>query len=253
MDLRGYYEGIAISEADYSDIITGRHRKVAQVFSKHLSNVGRLLDIGCGSGASTAYLKHAIGARKAYGVDISETAIKAACDRGIEAVALDINHHKLPFDDNCFDAIFAGEVIEHVFDTDGLLDEIDRILTHEGLCVLTTPNLASWVNRLGLLLGWQPFWTEVSPRHDVGKPKFLKHKFGAGHMRVFTYGALKELLLLHGFKIVEAQGLSISDTSFYKPVPGIFLTLHRLLYPIDKFFLILPTTSNAILVAFGKV
>jgi hypothetical protein len=85
-------------------------------------------------------------------------------------------------------------------------------LTPEGVCVLTTPNLAGWYNRIALLLGWQPFETSVSPHHEVGRPGFLVSDWGCrDHLRVFTYRAIRELVRQHDFELLSAAGVDIAD------------------------------------------
>jgi hypothetical protein len=41
---------------------------------------------------------------------------------------------------------------------------VRRVLREGGYLLITTPNLASWVNRLVMLLGYQPYNCEVSRR-----------------------------------------------------------------------------------------
>jgi hypothetical protein len=73
--------------------------------------------------------------------------------------------------------------------------------------VISTPNLASWRNRLVLLLGWQPFGTEVSTSLRVGNPRASSGPL-AGHIRVFTPRALQELVRAYGLAVVQSKGWS---------------------------------------------
>lgn len=45
----------------------------------------------------------------------------------------------LPFAENCFDLVFSSEVFEHVFNLPQVLFEINRVLTEDGVLVLTVP------------------------------------------------------------------------------------------------------------------
>lgn len=54
----------------------------------------------------------------------------------------------LPVKSNSVDSIFAGEIIEHVIETEKFLDECRRVLKLNGRLVLTTPNKESYLNKL---------------------------------------------------------------------------------------------------------
>jgi len=62
----------------------------------------------------------------------------------------------LPFENNYFDFFFAGEIIEHLFDSRFFLKEIHRVLKINGYLILSTPNLARIDDRLKFLLGKTP-------------------------------------------------------------------------------------------------
>jgi len=61
---------------------------------------------------------------------------------------LRVSVEKFPFSDNYFDTVFAGEIIEHLYNPDHLLAETYRVLKPKGIFVLTPPNLASIHNRI---------------------------------------------------------------------------------------------------------
>jgi 2-polyprenyl-3-methyl-5-hydroxy-6-metoxy-1,4-benzoquinol methylase len=99
----------------------------------------------------------------------------------------------LPWEASAFDAVVAGEVIEHVVNTDHLLREVARVLRPGGVLVITTPNLASLENRIRLLLGRYPMWMD----HRVS---------GAGHLRYYTPRLLRAHLAQHGFAVERHVG-----------------------------------------------
>lgn len=119
--------------------------------------------------------------------------VSAAESRGIQAKVCDLASEGIPFEDESFDLVFAGEIIEHLVDTDGFLNEVHRCLKPGGHLILTTPNLASFENRLRLLLGFYPMWLNW----NLG---------GAGHVRAYTPRILKHQLREHGFSIAKHTG-----------------------------------------------
>ena len=76
----------------------------------------------------------------------------------------------LPISNACLDAVFAGEIIEHLVDTDSFIAEIARVLRPGGHTVITTPNLASFENRLRLLAGIYPISGGSSRRRRGARP-----------------------------------------------------------------------------------
>lgn len=194
--------------------------KTSQVRNEHVNQIipyllpkpgGMLLDIGCYDGEKSMAYKSAIQAETVWGVEFSAERLAEAQQRGVLPVNADLNTD-LPLDlkPASFDAILCSEVIEHVFSPDDLLDEISRLLKPEGYAVLTTPNLASWKNRIVLMLGWQPFATEVSTRGRYGNP-FAPAGHPAGHIRLFTLPALREMALVAGLRPARVGGLTLTS------------------------------------------
>lgn len=151
----------------------------------------KVLDIGCYDGYVSEKIKK-LG-NKVFGIEISKEAVNLCNGRGIKCSEQDIEE-KFPFSDNTFDVVFAGEIIEHVFDTDGLLQEIKRVLKPNGFIVLSTPNLAALTRRLRLLFG-------INPLIEIGLISPDRKEKSAGHIRYFTIKSLEKLLNRNGFFI----------------------------------------------------
>ena len=95
---------------------------------------GRILDIGCNYGE---FHKLVIERGKdmggvVYGLDIEVINYRDNMIKG--------DAHYLPFKDESFDSIFAGEIIEHLTNPAQFLKEIERVLKKGGVAVLTAPN-----------------------------------------------------------------------------------------------------------------
>lgn len=119
----------------------------------------------------------------------------------------------IPFKDNSFDLMFAGELIEHLIDPVRFVNEAKRVGMSGSHFILTTPNLAAWHNRLLLLFGYPPANYTAVPNMRVGMPRFPKFKdFGMqDHVRVFTIKGLLEFLKIHNFEIINWTTINSPD------------------------------------------
>ena len=152
--------------------------------------VGRgkaVLDVGCGNGEIGRLL---LGeGNRLWGIDIAKGALRRA-NRYFPARFCDLETQAIPFRRK-FDVVFAGEIIEHVFDTSGVIQKLAAVLKKNGALVITTPNLASLGRRLLLLIGKNPL-TET----DVDSLS------SAGHLRYFVKENLISLLEKNNFQVV---------------------------------------------------
>lgn len=138
---------------------------------------GRVLDIGCGTGAMMARLV-ADGHAPVVGTDLSPVALDAARRRGLSvlrSVAED-----LPFRDNSAAVLVSLDVVEHLDDDVLALREYRRVLVPGGVVVLTVPAY-DWA------------WSD----HDVA----------LGHRRRYTRARLTEA--------VEAVGLTVEHVAHF--------------------------------------
>jgi len=123
-----------------------------------------LLDIGCGDGFFLNCLSRDLSEKcTLHGIDYSEFQLERAKKKLSEATFKHVNlEDGIPYDDNSFDVIFAGELIEHLFNPDTFVREVYRILKTNGIFVVSTPNINSWLSRLVFPLGVYPIFYETS-------------------------------------------------------------------------------------------
>lgn len=221
----GFYQQHLMGMKDNPTILIQKKQlsRYFYLLTRPKKNQISVLDLGCGDGEVTLKLLLESGiftnsTLKVTGVDISQKALSVFTARtGFEAISSEVTN--LPIPDSSVDLVVLDDVLEHLEDTDKCMQEINRVLRGDGLLLLSTPNLAAWFNRILLLLGAQPIFSEVSFLKVFGRPG----KDIVGHLRLFTTRALVEFLEFHGFEIVSHK------MSTFQPVP-------KLLHPLDAFF-----------------
>ena len=153
----------------------------------------RVLDVGCGEGWFTSALRGA-GAHP-VGIDVAEEPLRRGRAREPE---LDLrlvgggDGEEWPFSDAEFDAVWAGEVIEHVVDTAGWLSQVRRVLRPGGALLASTPD-HGWLTMLGLALFPRRRDRHFDPRSD--------------HLRFYSRRSLTALLADFRFEEVGVSGL----------------------------------------------
>jgi 2-polyprenyl-3-methyl-5-hydroxy-6-metoxy-1,4-benzoquinol methylase len=169
-----------------------RLRKALASFAREQAR-GPLLDVAAGSGIAAEAL--AADGWEVTALDLSEELVRQIGARPGIARALrhDLSSGPLPFEDGSFAGAFAGEIIEHLVDTRAFLDELRRVLRPGGLLVVTTPNLASFENRVRLLFGVYPAWLEYELSSQ-------------GHVRAYTKRTLTRQLREAGFEVERVEG-----------------------------------------------
>lgn len=129
------------------------------------------LDLGCGAGRFTS-----LAPARAIGVEVAEAALERARDNVPEADFRLSDGETIPVGHGEVGLVWCSEVIEHVPDALGLLQECRRVLRPGGLLLLTTPGFPWWRRRSG----------EIDPLGE--------------HVRFFTRGSLGEALTAAGFE-----------------------------------------------------
>lgn len=244
MRLREWY-----AQREDGDQVTRRIEVMGDLAARHSASLEQktLLDLGCGTGAATLHIAQRVRANTLLGVELSERAAAIARRRGIDVYAVDLNAEQIPCPDASIDVVVCGEVLEHLVDTDHMLDEIGRVLAPGGICVLSTPNLAAWYNRALLALGYQPMLSQVSFRHAPGRPSFAPGE-GGDHLRMFSARALLEFVELHGFTVRETRGVSVRDLG-HAEGHGV---AQRTFFELDQLMARVPTLACDVVLAISR-
>lgn len=95
----------------------------------------RILDAGCGTGRN---LREYAALGTAEGVDPSPVAVDFCHRRGLPGV-VQAGLEALPFEEGRFDLVCASDVLEHVEDDRGALEEMRRVTGPQGRLLVTVP------------------------------------------------------------------------------------------------------------------
>lgn len=178
-----------------------------------LAMVGRnksVLELGC----ATGYFTKAMVERGCDVVGIERDAEAAAiAEKWAERVVvadIDLGEVWSELDDESFDVVICGDVLEHLREPLSALRSAVRKLKPSGIVVTSLPNVAHGDVRLALLGGSFPY-------QDLGL-------LDRTHIRFFTLDTLRELLRDAGLVVVETKRVVV-------PLFGTELHLNRQDFP----------------------
>jgi SAM-dependent methyltransferase len=145
----------------------------------------------------------------------------------VEKVAVDINERDVPHGvtfhrHDCnepfhfakaesFDVVFAGEVIEHMYDDGRFLREIHRVLAPNGIVALTTPNLFFLVNRVVMPFGHMPHFAYAPYHYHFYSRETLTALAKSSGFEVVHLTASHVLVSSRGPRLVAALSERLGD------------------------------------------
>ena len=130
----------------YAQTYAQQHQGMAEGFGreyvKKLSargfHQGRIIDVGCGSGATNLVLAERFPHAELVGIDLSDPLLKLARDSAAKTVFRDrvrfekADVHEIPYDGDSFDVVINTNMVHLVERPLRMLDEIERILAPDG-------------------------------------------------------------------------------------------------------------------------
>lgn len=94
-------------------------------------------------------------AGRCTGVDVNEDGILALRAEGYDVVVADVTSPRLRgVVDGPYDVVIAGEILEHLLDVAGLMDNAHALLRPGGVLVVTIPNPGMAAAAIPALFGW---------------------------------------------------------------------------------------------------
>jgi spore maturation protein CgeB len=169
-----------------------RLKKVMEAFNKRnpAGTTPRILDVGCSNGR---FIEVAVrNGIDAWGLELSENAIAAAAPETKKRIYHGDANKIESLGIEKFNIITAFDLIEHLFDPITFLDNLRKVMTPNGIIVITTPDAGSF---LRVIMGnaWpmlQPFQHTVLLSRKASKILFQKAKYNyissSGTRKVFT-------------------------------------------------------------------
>jgi SAM-dependent methyltransferase len=176
----------------------------------------KVLDIGCGNGyVSSLFAMHGFKVTATDCWTIPERDASFT-EQGIEYFKSNLNDPELfkEITDESFHLVLLGEVFEHVLNHPmGLLREIHRILSRQGILILTTPNPSTLANAARIIFDRYSLW---GTNDFIGKPKIVGNQIiDAGDIHYREYRAEEVAWALNeaGFFVDQVKFLGMGASN----------------------------------------
>ncbi len=145
-------------------------------------------------GVSSGYFAELLVAagRRVDGIELDPVAATSAarvCERVLVGDLQQIDVDDL---DGPYQVLLFGDTLEHIADPVSVLRSLRTKLRHDGVLVVSIPNVANWAVRLGLLFG----------RFCYTERGILDRT----HLRFYTHRTVVEMLELSGFQVCRLVG-----------------------------------------------
>jgi 2-polyprenyl-3-methyl-5-hydroxy-6-metoxy-1,4-benzoquinol methylase len=157
-------------------------------------NVSKILEIGCGTGNTLAYLKNNGYCNWVGGVDLFPEAAKEAATKLDMVHQGNIEDRQLPVEAGSIDTILCLDVLEHLIDPHKVIGYLHTLLVPGGTIIASIPNIGYFPVIVRLL--FQNKW-------EYGESGILDKT----HLRFFVKKTAVELM--------ESSGLSLLDVRSY--------------------------------------
>lgn len=151
----------------------------------------RVLEVGCGAGATIAWLKSIRRVEFAAGVELMPGPAEMArtvCD---QVLVGNVENLSLPFAPESFDLILALDVLEHLIDPWAAVRRLHLLLKPGGCVIASIPNIAHYSVSLPLLRG----------RWEYVKSGILD----STHLRFFVQDSAQALLASSGLVVDRTE------------------------------------------------
>jgi 2-polyprenyl-3-methyl-5-hydroxy-6-metoxy-1,4-benzoquinol methylase len=113
-------------------------KDIIPLLPKH---VNKVMEIGCGTGNTLAYLKDNGYCDWTFGVDLFPEAIESAVQKVDEVYQGNIEEMALPVEKESIDIILCLDVLEHLVDPQKVVAYLHTLLSPNGIIIASIPNV----------------------------------------------------------------------------------------------------------------
>ncbi len=173
------YNFARLNDIRQKDVLD-REGKIIESFLSGVDSRGKILDVACGTGIM---FKH-YGARKIYGVDISEDMLKIAKKSYPSAKLVKSEAEKLPFPNNTFSVVISSKFLCHTPNYKKIVTEMVRVTKPGGFLILD-------------------FFNKHSFSYPTTKLRLMTGKLR--HFNLLSYSDVKKLAKKNSLEIKEIR------------------------------------------------
>lgn len=146
------------------------HYDKALAYVESQGPVGKLLDVGCGTGAFLSVAK-----RRGWsvaGIDLSPALCEMCRSKGFDVSNVFFEEADLP--EKSYNLITFWDTIEHVLDPNSCIEKARSLLAPGGILVFCTPNEESLLARIGIFLAkYTPYYYPALALHPPNHTHFF--------------------------------------------------------------------------------
>lgn len=137
------------------------------------------------------------------GIEAFPEAAEQAKEKLDHVVLGDIETMEMPYEEEQFDCVIFGDVLEHLFDPWAVIEKVKPYIKHNGVILASIPNVAH-ISVLAPLLAGNWSYTEYGLLDKT-------------HIRFFTFNEMLRMFLKAGYSISKVDRVYI-DHKMYEPL-----------------------------------
>lgn len=163
-------------------------KELVELLDEQTEKNMNILDIGCGCGAMLGYIKGHYPNVKTYGIEIVENAASFAQCIVDEVICADVEQLNFTWEEEFFDYVIMGDVLEHLRRPDLVLKRLKRHIKKGGHIIVSIPNVKHYSVILPLLLNDEFTYSDAGILDTT-------------HLKMYTATEIQRLITKSGYTI----------------------------------------------------